>query len=296
MRSPWIDRILKWIEAQPKAVLLPAAFMALGLIGWIEYATREAISVSILYLVPITLIAWTQNRWLAWLFCFFGASGWLITDILQRGHFDPPWAPFWNAGVRLGTFGIVAMLLAQLRDAMEQEKRRARTDALTGLPNFRSFSEWAEIEIQRARRNGQPLTVAYIDVDNFKEFNDQHGHLKGDLLLHKVGQALQDNLRATDVRGRLGGDEFAVILPGLGPRDALSVLEELNARLVSSMPDMDTRITFSIGGVTFTTPSPSAQAMLREADALMYEVKASQKNALLHRIYSGETRTQSLGA
>ncbi len=109
---------------------------------------------------------------------------------------------------------IVVVILSTLKGVLEREKIFARKDFLTGIANRQAFFEFAGIEINRCRRHEYPLTVAYIDCDNFKAINDYFGHQTGDNLLMSVADILQKIIRATDIVARLGGDEFAVLLPG----------------------------------------------------------------------------------
>ncbi|HTC77354.1 MAG TPA: diguanylate cyclase, partial [Terriglobales bacterium] len=101
----------------------------------------------------------------------------------------------------------------QLAAALAAEKELSRSDPLTGLPNRRAFYEVALAEADRARRYRHPLSLAYLDVDNFKQVNDDYGHDAGDELLVRVAEVLRRNLRNNDIVARLGGDEFAMLLP-----------------------------------------------------------------------------------
>src|SRR6185312_6159583 len=103
----------------------------------------------------------------------------------------------------------------------------ARIDALTGVANGRTFYDLARVELCRFQRTGRPFTVAYLDLDNFKQVNDRLGHPAGDDLLRRVAQVLRDNTRVLDVPARLGGDEFALLLPETDAEDALPVLSKL---------------------------------------------------------------------
>jgi PAS domain S-box-containing protein len=115
----------------------------------------------------------------------------------------------------------------KLRAALENEKNLSRLDFLTQIPNRRAFSEILQTEAMRSRRYKRPLSIAYIDLDNFKQVNDQLGHETGDELLRLVAQTIFTNIRGTDTVSRLGGDEFALLLPETAKDPACEVVNKL---------------------------------------------------------------------
>jgi GGDEF domain-containing protein len=119
---------------------------------------------------------------------------------------------------------VVVYLLTEYKDRAEREEILARTDPLTEVANSRYLYTLAEMEIERLSRYEHPFTVAYMDIDNFKEINDRFGRRAGDELLCLVASTMQNNLRITDTVARLGGDEFIILLPetkGRGRADHL---------------------------------------------------------------------------
>jgi diguanylate cyclase (GGDEF)-like protein len=141
----------------------------------------------------------------------------------------------------------------------------ARTDDLTGLPNRRAWDEELPREMLRAKREQRPLCVAMIDLDHFKEFNDERGHQAGDRLLKQAAAAWGMELRGTDVLARYGGEEFALALPGCTPEQSMAVAERLRA----VMPEGET---CSIGIAEWDgLEEPSS--LLGRADAALYEAK-----------------------
>ncbi len=110
-------------------------------------------------------------------------------------------------------------------------KRLAIKDGLTGLYNHRYFHQILEEEFERARRYGRDLSLAIIDVDNFKKYNDYYGHLAGDYLLSKIGNLIQEDLRGSDILARYGGDELVVILPETGVKQAFGILTRIKNKI-----------------------------------------------------------------
>jgi diguanylate cyclase (GGDEF)-like protein len=149
-------------------------------------------------------------------------------------------------------------------------RQLARTDDLTGLSNRRGWHEELDREMARARRSGGPVCVAMIDLDDFKEFNDAHGHVEGDDLLHETASAWSEALRTTDFIARYGGDEFSAILPDCPLDEATTVIERL--RRATPPP-----VTCSVGLACSDGAEPT-EAFVRRADAALFDAKRAGRN------------------
>ena len=166
------------------------------------------------------------------------------------------------------------------RKQLEQERNEllvqvealARTDSLTGLPNRRAWDEEVRREIARARRTGHPLTLAMVDLDHFKRFNDAHGHAAGDEMLAEVANSWRRVLRTNDVLARYGGEEFAVLLPGCEHDEAIRLLDRLRA----ATPQDET---CSVGVAT-CRPDDTAASLGGRADDALYEAKRTGRDRL----------------
>jgi diguanylate cyclase (GGDEF)-like protein len=174
----------------------------------------------------------------------------------------------------------------QLESALRREQDLARSDPLTGIANRRALNEHLEREIARARRHSRPLTVAYIDLDDFKRVNDRLGHDVGDCLLREVATALTRVIRAGDVLARVGGDEFAVVLPETDLEGARPVLEKLRQVISETRQDDHGPVTASIGAATLARTVRSPSELVRDTDELMYVAKHSGKDAVVHVLLS----------
>ena len=133
------------------------------------------------------------------------------------------------------------------------------------------------------RRLQHPISLAYIDLDNFKLVNDTEGHSEGDRVLRTVAGILKERSREIDSAARLGGDEFAVLLVEADAQAAIAFVTMLQERLQSGMTAEGWPVTFSIGVVTFRSPADPVDEVIRCADRLMYEVKRRSKNAIMHQ-------------
>lgn len=165
--------------------------------------------------------------------------------------------------------------------ALDNEKSLARSDYLTGLANRRAFEELFQMECNRSRRYNRPITLVYLDLDDFKKVNDGRGHQTGDEVLVAVATTLRSSLRSTDCVARIGGDEFAILLPETDVEGARIIMKKLDAVLQTLLTLTNWPIGFSFGVVTFPAPLDSLETMLERADKLMYEAKHAGKGAML---------------
>ena len=145
----------------------------------------------------------------------------------------------------------------------------ARTDPLTGVPNRRVWEEELPRELERARRMGTGLCLAMIDLDNFKDYNDRHGHQAGDLVLKEAASAWRAEVRSTDLLARYGGEEFVLLLPACALDDAVEIIERL--RQVTPL------VTCSIGMASWDFQE-SPQELVERADQALYAAKAEGRN------------------
>ena len=182
--------------------------------------------------------------------------------------------------MRWGFFVLVTLGLSELQNSFMREAVLSRSDPTTGLANSRSFTEQLEGEVARLRRYHHPFSLAYIDIDNFKAVNDNHGHTAGDQLLSHAAKILKESTRTLDDVARLGGDEFAVLFPETRLPEARHVLDRVRERLGHLDESQYGRITLSIGLVTFIEAPTSAQEALKIADDLMYDIKRGKKNGI----------------
>jgi diguanylate cyclase (GGDEF)-like protein/PAS domain S-box-containing protein len=172
----------------------------------------------------------------------------------------------------------------KLQAALESEKTLARVDFLTGIPNRRTFEQALALEGKRSRRYGRPITLVYLDVDNFKIMNDRYGHATGDELLKMIGEVLERSVRSTDVAARLGGDEFAILLPETDESNAGVLVAKLRQSLLKAIEPKGWPATFSFGVVTFPIAPVSVEEMIKRADEFMYEAKRGGKSAVVSRV------------
>jgi diguanylate cyclase (GGDEF)-like protein len=168
-------------------------------------------------------------------------------------------------------FSLIAWNFWQQRaKLLQQLDELARTDSLTNLTNRRAWNEEFPQRLERAKRNQQPITVAMIDLDHFKRFNDTRGHIQGDAFLREMGSALRSSFRVNDFIARYGGEEFVVAFENCDLEQAQVLLERLSTVIPYSQ-------TFS-AGITQTDGSEMPEAVLDRADKAMYAAKQNGRN------------------
>jgi len=281
-----LRRFAATIEQGSPVAIFSIGCAMVGLLFVADVLTGPDLAFSSLYLIPIALVAWGSTRRAAIGVAVLSALAWLIAD-LESGRSLPQTAVvLWNTVARLAVNVIIALLLSYLRRTLELTRQLADTDPLTGLANRRRFQVLIANEIARAQRYRRPFTLAYVDLDNFKQVNDRFGHDRGDRMLKSVGGVLGQDIRATDVAARLGGDEFVLLLAETGATEAGLVLGGLEARVMAALTALanGVPVTLSIGAVTFLSPPPTADAAIRMADELMLAVKATGKAGIEHRV------------
>ena len=168
-------------------------------------------------------------------------------------------------------------VIADSYGELRKFERHATTDALTGLGNRHAMEDAFPREIERCRKNGEPVSLIMIDVDNFKGFNDRFGHIAGDRALSAVARILRSHFRPRDVLVRYGGDEFAVLLPQVGLPSALEIADRVRRSVSGDTGDsadslIQVPIRISMGVAALLTGG-DLDNLIRAADAALYRAK-----------------------
>lgn len=174
--------------------------------------------------------------------------------------------------------------LQTLRQEVDLLKEQVRTDALTGLYNFRFFSDALPLEMERARRSFQPLSLIILDIDHFKGFNDRWGHELGNRALSHIAKLIGLTIRKLDFACRFGGEEFVILLPNTDLRQTINVAQRLR-EIIATTPlvnDGDAiTITASLGVDEFRgNHSDSPEGFVERVDAWLYRAKHAGRNCV----------------
>lgn len=194
----------------------------------------------------------------------------LFTDLLHRIS--------WSAvAVMFSVFGLV--FVTQLRSQRKMLARLASQDPLTGAGNRRLMQHRLETAVKEHSRRGRPATLVVLDLDLFKELNDQHGHEAGDLALQRFATDVRQALRQEDGLYRMGGEEFVLLLPDMDDETASRALPELHRRLSGGTSSPSGPLRFSAGAATIR-PGEGWSRWLARADRALYQAKASGRDRL----------------
>jgi diguanylate cyclase (GGDEF)-like protein len=195
-------------------------------------------------------------------------------------------AALWRSDAVLVPFAILPLVLIWTSLKVSELRKEATVDVKTGLANARHLREALASELERAARYERPLSVLVADLDFLRDVNNTHGHLAGDAVLAGIGEVLRKELRATDIPARFGGEEFVVVLPETSPARALQLAERVRGAVEerefeSGRAAEPVRVTISIGVAAFPADARTEEALLRAADAAVYDAKARGRNRVV---------------
>lgn len=274
-------------------VLIVIAGLCTILLIWAVdyYLTAPAFTLTLAYLFPIAIVAWYAGQNSGISLAVVSSMAWFSVYATHTPHFLYSFLAYLNLATKLILYLAFAIIMAKLKRSLARERELSRIDYLTGAVNRRSFEEALNIEINRARRKKNPVTIAFIDVDNFKYVNDTFGHSKGDQLLHLTSETIREHIRITDTLARIGGDEFAILLPEQDYDSAEVAIQKVRHYLQEMTKNLGLPVTFSIGVATCLSPPVFAEDQINLADTLMYEAKQSGKNRIRHVAFKSCGRT-----
>lgn len=263
-----------------RALRLSGYVLLTLLVYWVNDATPPVARLGVLYIIPVLLVTWTEG--LAW-GIVFGIASITMREAVAWDQMPAETPLEWRIGNAAAYVAVVAVAMAGLQRLRRSQAALAllvTQDALTNVLNARAFAERLSQELDRNRRYPRPLSLLYMDLDNFKIINDTHGHQTGDAVLRLVADAMRTSVRTADVVGRLGGDEFAVLMP---ETDA-QLADAAAKRLVAGLRDVfkgTPNVTASIGVVSCTATDASTDDLLRRADQAMYDAKRMGKDRVV---------------
>lgn len=176
--------------------------------------------------------------------------------------------------------------IGNLQASLEAIRAETLTDPLTGLGNRKYFDRAIDDAVEQALANGEPLSLMMFDIDHFKSFNDNYGHLTGDQVLRLVAMSLKATIKGQDITARYGGEEFAVVLPNTALRQALTVADHIRRAVMSkelkkkSTGEILGRVTISVG-VSMLQNGDDTRSLIERADACLYAAKRNGRNRVV---------------
>ena len=259
-------------------VVFEAYFLAIGA-TCLRYDRRACVIAGLVAAAEYLAIVWIADTF------------WVLND---AGQFAPfIYGAFnWSAQISRLILLLTAALLSFAVVTRTQELLRlSARDPLTGLYNRGYFHDRVSTEVSRARRTGQPLAIAMVDVDHFKSFNDTHGHAAGDQVLNAIAAVLHRSFRTTDVVSRYGGEEFVIAMPDTDLAGATRKLESVR-RSIESTPThtngaRTVSVTISAGVSSFPGDGANQEELLAVADARLFDAKAAGRNRVVETSRTG---------
>jgi diguanylate cyclase len=176
--------------------------------------------------------------------------------------------------------------ISSLQRNLEAIRTESLTDPLTGLGNRKHFDRSVDEAVRNAAATGHPLSLLMMDIDHFKSFNDNYGHLTGDQVLRLVGMSLKQSIKGQDFTARYGGEEFAVVLPNTPLRQAIIVADNIRRMVMSkelkkkSTGEILGRVTMS-AGVSTLKSGEDCDALIERADSCLYAAKRNGRNRVI---------------
>ncbi len=245
-----------------------------------HYGGENSFFTAVPFLFPVLYAAWFQPRPVSLL--VITLTGALLAGELIHEDRGDAAAGAWVAAA--GTLTAAGLLVGALRERVSHKVAgltdAARRDPLTGLLNRRGFGEVFDIEIERARRTDQSLSVIVGDLDRFKLVNDRHGHAAGDDALRRVGRALDSGKRSWDIAARIGGEEFAILAPDTDEHGAYILAERMRTGIQSAFADAGggEGLTISFGIVSYPVHGQTGTSLLQAGDQALYAAKRLGRN------------------
>ena len=271
-----IDRVVLY----RRMIAVWATFLLTVLVlGLFRVWTNAEYALAAIVIIPVVLVAWEGGIRQGTVAAVIAASMWVVSDLHTQEGSSATGVSIVNGVVRFLTYCFVAYLVARVRTLLRQQSELAMRDPLTGLMNRRAFLEAGAAESSRSQRYGHSVAVIFLDLDNFKKLNDNHGHDTGDAALKAVADEVRRVLRVTDSAARLGGDEFAFILPQVDKGSADVAGRKVAAAVAAALAPFPP-VTASIGIAWFEQANGPFSVMLKETDSLMYAVKREGKSGI----------------
>lgn len=283
--------ITEYLTALPRGALVALGWGLLFVVAACDYLTHThyVLDFSPFYIAPVSFFSW-----------FVGIRSGIALSIICVGvgffvrlRGVSGLTAYWDAIVWLSLYLMTTLLISQLKRLYEREYSLSRIDPLTRVENRRALFEAATRIKSLSDRHGFPVSIAYLDLDGFKQLNDQKGHQAGDRVLAQTATSIRKVLRPSDVVARIGGDEFAVLLPAADRETARSILSRVQVDFNRTMEASELPMTLSIGWVSFSPPLCSVEEMLRNADKAMYVAKSLGKNRIEER-EDGRVKRESI--
>lgn len=274
-------------QGEPPALWIVAGLLIVVILGFFDWVTSADYSFTLLYLVPLFLVAGRAGRIGGALVAGTSAVAYFWGRVPNAGAVPQMLAQIWNSLTALVVFLVVHELLYLYKQARDEQTARDWIDPVSGAGNARYLFAAVGHEMSRAKRFGRPFSIAYMDVDGLRAVNEKTGRLGGDTLLGLIAKTVARNIRHADVMARVGGDEFVLLLPETDREEAEPVVERITQVLADIFEHDGWPASLTVGVATFTTPPDTADAAVKDAESVMYAAKAGEGESVHYAIDPG---------
>ena len=278
--------ILNFTQGWPTHLVVGLGLAATAVVGVADYGVARLFGYDFVatgfYLVPIGFVAFVGGTRSGMVIALAAALTEAIATYAALVDVTNIWAVPISIALELVVFVAAAYAQGAIRRFVERERHLSRHDAVSGVVNSLGFREAAGWEVARARRWPQVVSLIYLDVDDFKAVNDQHGHARGDEVLRIIGEAMKESLRESDVVARVGGDEFAALMPGTDEEGCRAATARVHHAITRDLAKAGFAVTASVGAATFPWAPETVDELIGAGDAAMYTVKRGSKNGVHH--------------
>jgi diguanylate cyclase (GGDEF)-like protein len=262
-------------------VFILGIFISLAIFFVNQKFIESSINFTLFYEIPIIIVCWYSRTDFAIALAVLCVSEWSFINIIRIGINKGLMVYIFDILIRLFMYLFIIFILSRLKINSWNEKALARKDNLTGVYNLNGFYELMNLELYKMKRYKKPITLAYLDIDNFKKINDRFGHSSGNDVLVKLTKIIQGNIRKSDFIARLGGDEFIIVYPDMDIQRARIAIDKIRNVVSDQMKSKSLECFLSIGVGIFNNWDKSIDDMISVVDQLMYKVKNSTKNDVL---------------
>ena len=256
----------------------------IAVVGYADYRLGSGISLIIFYILPVASVSWLLGKYWGMFATIVAIIPELTVNLFTMPPSNNVMINLWNIACKLFVLILIVYLVSSVKKLKDTERQLMRTDILTGINNISYFYELGDIELERVRRSGIPITIVYLDVDGLRAVNDTFGFLVGDKLLQSVADSIKSNLRITDTAARLDSDEFAILLPGSDFSKSEIVIRRIHRILNEVISQNNWPSTVTMGAVTYLSPPDSIDHLVTNAEGLMYAAKQNGSNTILHNV------------
>jgi diguanylate cyclase (GGDEF)-like protein len=256
----------------------------IAIVSFADYRLDPGMSLIILYILLVASASWLLGNYWGILAAIIAIALESAINVYAMPSSRDLFIDAWNLASKLVVLFMIAYLVHSVKKLRESERQLIRTDILTGINNISYFYELGDIELERVRRSGIPITIVYIDIDDLRAINDTHGFLVGDKVLQYVAASIKSNLRITDTAARLDSDEFAILLPGSDFTKSEIVIRRIHSILNEVIAQNKWPSSITIGAVTYLSPPDSIDHLVTGAEELLYAAKQNGRNNILHDV------------